>query len=64
MRDALRVQVGQAGLLAVRIGEPTEEMIEAAVLHGDDNYMVDPGIARAGQIREGRARGRHFAERP
>ena len=43
MRNALRVCVGEASLLSVRIWQPSEQMIEAAVLHHHKNYVVDRG---------------------
>src|SRR5947209_11925973 len=43
MRNALHVHVGEASLLSVRIWQPSEQMIEAAVLHHHKNYVVDRG---------------------
>jgi hypothetical protein len=42
MRDAVLVHERQASLLAIRIRQPTKEMIEAAVFHGHHNNVFDP----------------------
>jgi len=41
----LVVHVGQAALLAIGVGKPTEKVIEAAILHGDYDYVLDAGIS-------------------
>jgi hypothetical protein len=35
------VGVGEAGLLAVGSGEPAEDVVEAAILHHDDDDVLD-----------------------
>ena len=45
VRDAASVEVRQAGLLAVRAGQPAEEVVERPVLHHHDHDVVDPGAA-------------------
>src|SRR5712671_1324613 len=62
--NALFVAIGQAGLLAIGIGKPAKEMIEAAVFHGDHDHVIDAGISRVRQIRERGARGGGLAEGP
>ena len=57
MSDALFIAIGQASLLTISIGKPAQEMIEAAVFHGDHDHVIDAGISRVGQIRERGARG-------
>ena len=49
VRRAGRVEVGEAGLPAVRVGKPAEEVIEAPVLHHDDDDVLDAGALRMGQ---------------
>jgi len=43
------VEVLQAVLSAVRIGHPAKQVVEAAVLHHDDNDALNAGEFRAGQ---------------
>src|SRR2546423_15381926 len=43
------VHVGQAGLLAVGVRQPAEKMVEAAVLHGHDDDVLDARIFRTWQ---------------
>lgn len=42
LRDAVPVDEGQPGLLAVGVGQPTKKMIEAAVFRGQDDDVCDP----------------------
>ena len=49
VRDAVLVHERQASLLAVGIGQPAKEMIEAAVLHGYHDDVLDPRVFRIGQ---------------
>jgi hypothetical protein len=49
VRDAVRVGVLQTRLLAVRAGQPAEQMVERTVLHHHDDDVVDPGPRRRRQ---------------
>ena len=62
--DALFIAIGQAGLLAIGVGKPAQEMIEAAIFHGDHDHVIDAGISRVRQIRERGARGCGLAKGP
>jgi hypothetical protein len=43
MRDAGRIDIRKTRLPSVRVWQPTEQMIEAAVLHHDDDDVLDAG---------------------
>src|SRR5262249_40638483 len=49
VRQAALVEVGQAGLPAVRVGEPAELMVEAAVLHHHYHHVIDARLLRRRQ---------------
>jgi hypothetical protein len=51
VRDAVPVDVGQTGLLAVAAGEPAEEVVEGAVLHHHHDDVVDAGRVGVGDRR-------------
>lgn len=40
------IQVRKPALLSVGTWQPAEKMVEAAVLHDDDDYMLDPASFR------------------
>ena len=50
MGNALDIDIGESGLLAVSIRKPSEQMIKAAILHHHHNYVIDE---RPGRVREG-----------
>jgi len=52
MGNAVRIQKSEACLLAVGFGQPAHKMIEAAVLHRDDDDVINPGGGRIGQLRQ------------
>lgn len=55
---AVEVGIGQSGLLAIRAGNPSEQMVERPVLeHEDDNGVERRGL-RVREQRRRRARGR------
>jgi hypothetical protein len=45
------IHVTQAGLLSVCCWQPTEKVIEAAILHHDNDDMLDAGTFRRWQAR-------------
>ena len=47
----------RAGLPAVGVGQPAEEVVEAAVLHHHDDDVLDPGLRRRRQGGAGRVGG-------
>src|ERR1700749_151059 len=47
MGFAVAVDIRQSRLLSVSTGQPTQQMIEAAILHHYDNDVVDPRIFRS-----------------
>lgn len=49
MRHTVAVQVAEPRLHSFGVGQPTEEMIEAPVLHHHDNDMLDAGLFRRGK---------------
>ena len=56
VRDAVPVAEAQARLLAVRAGEPAQEVVEGAVLHHHHDHVLDAGVGRGGQRRGGERR--------
>jgi hypothetical protein len=48
VRDAVAVEEGQPGLLAVGAGQPAEAVVERAVLHHHDDDVVDAGVRGTG----------------
>ena len=46
MRNPVGIKVRQTRLLTIGAGEPSEEVIEAAILHGYDDDVIDAGLVR------------------
>jgi hypothetical protein len=42
LRGACLVNVAQSGLLSVRMWQPAEKVIEATILHHNNDNMLDP----------------------
>src|SRR5262249_17236230 len=42
MRAPVAIDVGQTSLDPIRMGRPAQQMIKAAVLHHDNDYMLNP----------------------
>src|SRR5438876_717878 len=52
VRDARGIEVGLPRLPSVGTGQPAEEVVERAVLHHEDDDMLDPGRGGVGQCDE------------
>jgi hypothetical protein len=46
MRNPVGINVRQTRLLPIGAGEPSEEVIEAAVLHGHNYDVINAGLVR------------------
>ena len=46
MRNSIGIKVRQTRLPTISAGKPSEEVIEAAVLHGYNYDVIDPGLVR------------------
>src|SRR5207249_8141092 len=62
MRSARGVRERETRLLAVRVRQPAEQVVEGAVLHHHDDDVVEPGTSRAREPRGSRQR--RMCERP
>jgi hypothetical protein len=51
MCRAIVVRILQSRLPAIGAGNPSEEMIETAILHGHNDNVLDAGFSRIGKSR-------------
>ena len=49
VRQSVAIHISEARLPAIRIGHPSEEVIEAAIFHGDRDNMLYPRRLRTWQ---------------